>query len=235
MRENFCRSWGNASTNRRYDCAAGCCTHPEPQLKRAFDSLASLCAVKVLLAFAAVSSPGHEFIQISLTGPDPEEVTLIVNAFTKAFETKVVDVERLALEDLLDKQRAVKARKEEELRRERHSLQQMEKTIAANPTKPTLSTRRSARAHPVRTIAGTARNHDPRRETETGTASQGRTGSSGENRRSRSSKMQGEVAATPVPEPKPELPPIEVPAPTDEIVESHLLAEVATIGGSLPP
>ena len=30
------------------------CTHPEPQLKRAFDSLASLCAVKVLLAFAAL-------------------------------------------------------------------------------------------------------------------------------------------------------------------------------------
>ena len=54
VREHFCRSRDNVSTNRQYDCSPGGCTHPEPQLKRAFDSLASLCAVKVLLAFAAL-------------------------------------------------------------------------------------------------------------------------------------------------------------------------------------
>ena len=79
-----------------------------------------------------VSSPATEFLQISLTGSNPEDVTTIVQAYTEAFKEEVIDYERRMKDQSLEKLRDVYTQKRRDLQDKRTTLRDLDEQMAAN-------------------------------------------------------------------------------------------------------
>lgn len=79
-----------------------------------------------------ISFPGEDFLRISATCENPQDTVLIVNAFTEAFMTEVVDRERLENEAKLEKQRRFLRQEEDKLAAKRSELEILNKQLAAN-------------------------------------------------------------------------------------------------------
>ncbi len=85
-------------------------------------------AIEWLEANLKVSSPDTEFIQISMSGENPDQITAIVNAVTNAFQQEVVSEEEGKRGKRLEQNQQVLSRLEEELK-----LKRTEKRRLAEP------------------------------------------------------------------------------------------------------
>lgn len=70
-----------------------------------------------------------EFMQVSLTGSDPEEAALLVNSVIRAYFEEVVNAERMRRRARLNEIQQVYAEKENELRTKKTELKQLAETL----------------------------------------------------------------------------------------------------------
>ncbi len=82
----------------------------------------------------SVSSPATEFLQLSLSGEQPQELAKIVNAVTTAFLDEVVNAEESARRANLDELETIYNRVQEDLKQKHRALRQLTESLhTSNP------------------------------------------------------------------------------------------------------
>lgn len=82
----------------------------------------------------SVSSPGTEFLQLSLSGEQPQELAKIVNAVTTAFLDEVVNAEETARRSKLDELETIYNRIQEDLKQKHRALRELTESLhTTNP------------------------------------------------------------------------------------------------------
>ena len=81
-----------------------------------------------------VSQSGAEFFRLSLEGENPDEITKIVNAVSKAFEEEVVNKDANRRKDQLDNLKKVHRESEDKLRSRHRALESYARQLESNPS-----------------------------------------------------------------------------------------------------